>query len=176
MKIKWFFEDAESVSKLRVAADGWKSPPTPFRKFSRVKGAAGGVDCIGLCEALMSETGVIGPNEFIFPRRAGDYSSAMAMPRVLRYLRGEIEDDPQSKELSRCFAEIRLGSRLSATSFLSGDIVVMRKASQFHVGVVVNGFDFLHVNPASGVSEGTMQDYSFKQYLVAVFRARAKRS
>lgn len=171
--MKWFFENPEAVIKLRKSVGAWKG--TPFRQFSRAKGASGGVDCVGWCEALMQETGVIGQSEFIIPRLAGDYSHAMAMPRVLRYFRGEIDDDPQSLELSKIFSELDVDKdKLRADDFLPGDIVVWRKASQFHVGVVSNGFEFVYVATA-GVGEGTLQDAALKQYLVAAFRARARR-
>ncbi len=180
----WFFEDPAKVSILRSEAATWLG--TPFRPFSRAKGKTGGVDCVGLGEALMSVTGVIGANEFMFPRKAADYQPHTAEMKILDYLRGQFKgpsgSDQQSKRLARIFAEIELPEKsepaghtnIDPEIFLPGDIGILKRGGLFHVPIFIGGPHFINALPHSGVTEGTIHDTSFSNYLEALFRARAR--
>jgi len=176
--MKWFFEDLEAVDRLRREAKEWLFPPTPFRKFSRAKGRGGGVDCVGLAEALMIAAGVLKENEFIFPRSDADYSSAATVPKVLRYLRGHEWRDSQSAKLARIFAEIPMGFKTTvnppAALFVPGDLLILRNGGVFHVPVIIEGRHFVNAIPEVGVREGNIHDPTFSQYLIALFRAKAR--
>lgn len=170
--MKWFFEDAAAVQRLRNAAAEWN--PTPFRPFSRAKGPGGGIDCVGFVEELMVAAGAVEP--FAFPRTDADYQSNRTPLRILHYLRGEERDDPQSKRLAAIFAELRLPEEkdnLHPDIFMPGDLLVLRDGGQIHIPVMLRGRRFTHCARPEGVAEGNLHDTTFSKHLVAAFRARA---
>jgi len=174
---KWFFEDQDRVTLLHKEAAEWIG--TPFRKFSRAKGPGGGVDCVGLCEALMIAAGLIRENDFLFPRESADYQGHSPARKILKYLRGKEWRDEQSTKLARMFAEIELPpetGNLNPEIFLAGDIVVLQKEGQFHLPVILEGRRFINAVPWIGVSEGDMHDPTFSTHIAALFRARSKDS
>src|SRR4051812_44163016 len=123
----FFFSDAGAVQRLRNAAAEWHR--TPFRPFSRAKGIDGGIDCIGLVEEMMIAAGVVQRGDFAFDRASADYQSNRLELRVLKMLRGEYPDDPQSQRLSSIFTELRLPNdreNLNPAIFMPGDLLVLR--------------------------------------------------
>lgn len=52
-----YFSDGAGVARLATACESWRG--TPFRARSCVKGATGGVDCVGFVGAVFLEIGAI---------------------------------------------------------------------------------------------------------------------
>jgi cell wall-associated NlpC family hydrolase len=176
----YFFEDAAAQQRLCNAAAEW--PDTPFREFSKAPGRGGGVDCVGLCEALMAAAGVC---EFSFPREQSDYQGH-APGKILRYLRGRIADDPRSARLAEIFAEIPLpapqGPVLRGKGipwnppkelFMPGDLVICKSDGLFHMPIMLRGRRFISAVHTQGVIEGDIHDPSYSRHFVALFRARS---
>ena len=178
--MKWHFENPEHVEQLRAEAKSWLG--TPFFPFSRAKGPGGGIDCVGLAEALMIASGVFAPNEFRFPRRASDYQSNSTENKILEYLRGQIWRDPQSGRLAHIFSEIQLPeskSNIDQRLFMPGDILVMKRGrvaagAMFHMPIVLGGLTFIDAHSRTGVSEGHLHDPTFSDHYEACFRARRR--
>lgn len=175
MTRRFFFDDAEAVQRLRNAFAEWRG--TPFRPFSRAKGEGGGIDCVGFAEELLHAAGAV--EKFTFPRSSADYqgNAELRAAKVLRYLRGEIEDDAQSAELARRFAELELPvervTNPNGLLFQPGDLLVLQHGSMFHLPVTLDGRRFAHCAYPNGVDEGNIHDPTFSRHLVAHFRARA---
>jgi cell wall-associated NlpC family hydrolase len=169
---EWFFEDEQAVTLLRKEAASWMG--TPFREFSSAKGRSGGVDCVGLAEALMVACGVIKP--FTFPRIHADYQSHGTREKVLDYLRGKSKDS-QSAQVAARFAEITIPEfrdNLPSEILMPGDLLILRSGSLFHMPIVLEGRRFIHCLRPAGVTEGNIHDTSFSRHLVALFRARSE--
>lgn len=181
---RWFFADPKSQALIKSEGESWVG--TPFRPYSRAKGRTGGIDCIGLAEELHRVCK--SAPAFHFPRSDADYQGHAFGDRVLKWLRGEytVGDPPrigpQSKKLARIFAELKLpdvpeGEHYPAEFFLPGDLLVMQRKELFHMPIVYeidtpgNHVRFVNAIPRLGVVRGTLQDWSYRQHLVAAFRA-----
>src|SRR5207237_366875 len=110
---------------------------------------------------------------------SADYQSSQLGDKVLTWLRGQ-ENDDQSHLLGLIFDEITIPAHgpndppIPASFFLTGDLLIMKNGGLFHMPVVVdNERHFVNALPRLGVVEGTVQDFSFNQYLVAVFRLKS---
>jgi cell wall-associated NlpC family hydrolase len=62
---KPFYSTHERLASLSTAAHSWLG--TPFRQGCRVKGAAGGVDCVGLNLSCYEESGFVMPGTISLP-------------------------------------------------------------------------------------------------------------
>jgi cell wall-associated NlpC family hydrolase len=188
-----YFDNARAALALRKEALSWLG--TPFREYYQdeieaareqfpdipieVKGQGGGIDCIGLVQELFSRTGA--SQKFIFKREEADYQSHRTGEKILDWMRGKV-NDRQSKRLSEILVELEIPEAvtdpLSETPrdfFKPGDILVMQHGSLFHMPVIYdNDLHFVNALPRLGVIEGTIQDASFNQHLVAVFRLKPR--
>jgi hypothetical protein len=179
---RWFFEDAEAVQRLCAARAKWLG--TAFAQNSKAPGHDGGIDCVGLLEEVLGrDAGVDRGEAFVFPRTSADYQSHRTELRVLKYLRGEYADDPQSARLARIFAELRLPNErtnLHTALFLPGDLLVLRTkrevpghGTMFHLCIMTESPRFLHCAYPTGVQESNIHDPTFSKHIDAFFRARA---
>jgi cell wall-associated NlpC family hydrolase len=175
--MSFYFEDAEAVHRLRTEAAQWRG--TGFYPYSKAKG--GGVDCVGLCEALLSAAGAI-PADLSFPRAPADYSRHVHNDKILNYLRGNVADDPQSTLLARMFAELPKPERKQLSAFrydyepqlMPGDVLILKGGvGIFHMPVMLSDRSFIQSAYPDGVSEGDIGDSNYEPFIVAVFRARA---
>jgi cell wall-associated NlpC family hydrolase len=186
-----YFDDAKAALALRLEALSWLG--TPFREYYQdqieagkfpdqvieLKGAGGGIDCIGLVQEVFSRIGA--SDKFVFVREAADYQSHQTGQKILDWLRGKA-DDPQSGTLAKILVELAIPKEvtdpLSETPrdfFKPGDILVMQHGSLFHMPVIYDDdLHFINALPRLGVTEGTIQDSSYSKHLVAVFRLRPK--
>lgn len=170
--MRFYFEDAEAVQRLRKAAAEWLG--TPFRPFSRAIGSDGGIDCVGLAEELMVAAGAVRAGDFAFARSAADYQSARLELRVLKVLRGQAADDPQSRRLAAIFTELRLPAdreNIHPAIFMPGDLIVLRQGGQFHIPVMLGDRQFVHCSAHSRVAYGDLHDPTYSQHIDAAFRA-----
>lgn len=187
------FNDPTLCANLLTVADSWVG--TPWYPYSRAKGAAGGIDCVGLVEEIMLEVGAA--PEFSFPRTSADYDygSPVAEPgdasgtediglegKVLDYLRGnaKFEDGdtvPASAALAAMCVEIDLpdlSGDIPDDLFMPGDIVIMRHGGLFHLGVVLDDeLHFISCLPRLRTRKSTLQDSTFKKHIVNLFRLQA---
>jgi cell wall-associated NlpC family hydrolase len=194
-----FFGHAAAVERLLAAERAWDG--TPFREFSRAQGAEGGIDCVGYVEELFIAAGVVRRGDFEFARTMADYQSSRLELRILRMLRGEVADDPQSLRLAEIFAEVELpltdkaqcilaapdasdGERKAALKdhatqnldpafFLPGDLLVLRRGGEMHLPVSLGGRKITHCARPLGVQRANIHDPTYSENLDAVFRARA---
>jgi hypothetical protein len=176
----WFFEDPEAQKLLIDEAEEWLglrpplySAPTPWARGSLAKGPGGGSDCVGLDQCLMRVSGAA--PHFVFPRRKHDYSPHAVNKRVLKYLRGEL-DDPQSKELARIFAEFPIaeGEAGCNVTLLCGDLIVLKTGVDlWHLPVMLGPSRFVQCMYPDGVSEGDIGQPLYRDRLVTMFRARS---
>jgi cell wall-associated NlpC family hydrolase len=187
--MSYYFSDPTAAAALKTEAESWIG--TPYREFYEddiatartelagldvpltvtSKGSTGGIDCIGLCEEIYSAIGA--SDEFIFPRTQADYQSNQLGDKVLTWLRGEAEDD-QSAALHEMFEELTLPDPLTDDFFMPGDLLVMKHGSLFHMPIVIDDErHFVNALPRRGVVPGTIQDSTFRKYLVAAFRRLA---
>jgi hypothetical protein len=185
-----YFDDEAAATKLREEALSWID--TPFREYYQqelerisketgqtfdVKGMGGGIDCIGLLQEVFARTGA--SDKFVFPRSPADYQSHQTGDKILDWFRGKV-DDPQSWKLAEILTELELPAGLTNTDlvtprdfFKTGDIVILRKWSLFHLPLIIDeNFHFVNAIPRMGVIEGTIQDSTFRRYIVAVFRLK----
>lgn len=173
---RYLFDDAAAVQRLRTEAASWLG--TPFWPKSKAKGPAGGIDCVGLVEEILGAAGVAGDRKFEFPRSTADYQSHRTELRVLKYLRGQIADDPQSTALAAMFEELGLPAgnlcNLPADRFMPGDLIVLRQGGQFHIPIILEGREFIHCARPFGVAIGDIHDPTYSTHLDAHFRARAR--
>ncbi|MBA2585693.1 MAG: hypothetical protein H0U99_04340 [Chthoniobacterales bacterium] len=166
MSKAYFFTDSKRAARLQREAESWIG--TPFREFSKAKGAAGGVDCVGLCEEILRVAGAV--DRFTFPRTSADYQGHAFGDRLLQWMRGEI-DDPQSKVLKKRFVEFGPKDH----TYMPGDLLVLRHFELFHLPIIIDERrHFVNALPRLGVVRGTIQDSSYNAHLVAIFRAKAK--
>ena len=168
----WFFSDPLAQERLITAAAEWDE--TPYRPFSRAKGPAGGVDCVGFAEEIFVACGAV--EKFSFPRTDADYQSSRAELRVLRYLRGQVADDPQSAYLASRFVELELPEgriNLHPALFMPGDLLVLRDGGQMHLPIMLRGRRFVHCMNPLGVQLGNIHDTTFSGHFDALFRARS---
>ena len=171
---EWFFEDSDRVTLLRKEADEWLG--TPYFAFSRAKGHDGGCDCLGLTEALYIACGLACEGDFVFPRSAADYQAHRAELRVLKYLRGQISEDPQSARLAEMFAELPLPEdckNIDADHFMPGDMLALRQAGQFHLPIYLGNRFFIHCLRGISVVISDLHDPTYSTHLDAHFRPRA---
>lgn len=170
----WHFEDAARVQALRSAAASWEK--TPFAPFANAKGPHGGIDCVGYGEALLAASGI---GDFNFPRTPQDYSRNVHNDKILNMLRGKHED-PQSAILAARFAEFPSGDDNAFTEPpMVGDLLVLKDGSDrtglgvWHLPIMLTHRKFTHCAPRLGVSEGNIDDSTYRRLLVAHFRARS---
>jgi cell wall-associated NlpC family hydrolase len=102
----FFFSNAAAVQRLRTEAASWIG--TPFWPDAKAKGKGGGIDCVGLVEEVLGAAGVAGDRTFLFPRTSADFQSHRTELRILKMLRGQFPDDPQSAALAAIFEELPL--------------------------------------------------------------------
>lgn len=163
--MKYFFDDLENVDLLRAAAQ--QCHGTPFRKGSCAPGVGGGMDCVALCEFILFTSGAV--PQFQFPRRDRDYSPHVANDRILKYFRGQIEDDRQSAMLKKRFAELN-----SDVDLMPGDVLVMKDGvALYHLPIVIDPPRCLQCASPDGVSECDAGDPQYREKIVTIFRARA---
>lgn len=177
---RFYFENPKNVAKLQRAAAKWRGDSwgTPFREYSKAPGPTGGIDCIGLGEELMHAAGAV--PRFNIPRTSADYQGHAFGDKVLKWLRGK-DSDPQSKKIASIFAEIKLPRRIDLASehlpagfLMPGDLLVMKRFELFHMPIVIDAeHHFISAIPRLGVVRGTIQDSSYREHLIAIFRARA---
>lgn len=179
-----YFDDPAKAAALNVEARSWLG--TPFRQYYQqnidptcdVKGIGGGIDCIGLVQEIMARIGAA--DHFIFDREPADYQSHQLGDKILKWLRGEI-DDPQSVRLGAILEELQIPDQVTDQDaptprdfFKPGDILVLRHGSLFHMPVIIDDdLHFVSALPRAGVTQGTIQDSTYSSHLVAVFRLRA---
>lgn len=188
----WVFSDSDLCALLLTVADSWIG--TPWRPYSKAKGPAGGIDCVGLVEEIMLEVGAA--PEFTFPRTSADYDygSPVQDPgdasgtddiglegKVLDYIRGNAkfetgDDVPASVTLGAMCVELELpdlsgDAEVPADLFMPGDIIIMRKGGLFHIGIVLDtDRHFLSCLPRLRTKRTTLQQSIFKDHIVAAFR------
>lgn len=166
--MKWLFEDVDLVARMQSELLSWLG--TPFRPHSKAKGATGGVDCIGLCEAVYVDLGIC--SGFNFPRTPMDYSMHQDNSIMLDYLRGQAWRDPQSARLAHMFAEIHLSSQ-PYLNLLTGDLLAFRIGKcVHHLAIAFDAKRFLHCFSQIGVTEANIDDQTYRSRIVAIFRAR----
>lgn len=173
------FEDPALVVLLEAELDSWRG--TPFHFDSRAKGPGGGIDCVGFCECVMCAVGVT--PAFMFPRTPADNSLHVHNDKILRYLRGEAAEDPQSALLARIFAELPPPIKKPVGAFgcelepalLPGDLLIMRAAGRglWHMPIMRNARSFMQCAFPDGVSEADVTQSDYHKRIEAVFRARA---
>jgi hypothetical protein len=190
-----YFDDPEKARALNDEARSWIG--TPFMQYYQQqieknrelypdvvfdpKGIGGGIDCIGLLQEIFLRIGA--SDKFIFKREPADYQSHQLGDKVLAWMRGTA-DDPQSALLAQLLVELVIPDAVTDPDaetprdfFKPGDICVMQHWSLFHCPVIID--DDLHIVsalPRLGVIEGTIQDSTYSQHLVAVFRLKPKES
>ena len=178
-----YFDDEVAARTLRVEALSWLG--TPFRQYYQqdvketidLKGQGGGIDCIGLVQQIYLRSGA--SEAFMFARVPADYQSHQTGEKVLNWLRGKA-DDVQSKKLAEMFVELDIPEAVldphaetPRDFFKPGDILVMQHGGLFHMPVMYDDdLHFVNAIPRRGVIEGTIQDSSYSNHLVAVFRLR----
>ena len=175
-----YFDDPERAAALHREARSWIG--TPFREcyhdFSTdVKGAGGGVDCVGLAQEIMRRVGAV--DKFVFEREPADYQPHQSGDKILEWLRGNVAD-PESVRLGAIFEELEIPDAVTDPDaptprdfFKPGDICVLRHGSLFHLPVIYDDdLHFVNALPRLGVVEGTIQDSTYSSHLVAVFRLR----
>src|SRR5882672_5116003 len=179
--VRSYFDNPVAAKKLRDEALSWIG--TPFRELSglddsselnHLKGQGGGIDCIGLPQAIFYAIGAT-KRKWLFPRELSDYGISDLGGKFLDWLRGKVDDD-QSQALKAMFVELNVPKAVTEIHaecprdfFKPGDLLVLRHASLFHMPVLYD--DDLHVVnslPRIGVIEGTIQDSSYSSHLVAV--------
>jgi len=189
-----YFDDYWAAKALRDEALTWIG--TPFREYYQQeiespiaqipeglvfdsKGPGGGIDCIGLVQEIFFRIGA--SEKLIFERVPADYQSFQDGDKILDWMRGK-EDDPQSKRLGEMLVELNIPDRVKDPDaetprdfFKPGDILVLKHASLFHMPVIYDdGLHFVNAIPRLGVIEGTIQDSTFSQHLVAAFRLKPR--
>ena len=189
-----YFDDSRAALALRQEALSWLG--TPFREYYQEelatlrrefpkemgidpKGPGGGIDCIGLLQEIFVRIGA--SEQFLFKRDPSDYQSHQTGEKILDWLRGKA-DDPQSKRLKEILVELEIPKAVTdplaetpRDFFAPGDILVMQHGSLFHLPVIYDDdLHFVNALPRRGVIEGTIQDSSYNQHLVAVFRLKPK--
>jgi len=175
-----YFNTAEKRAALYREARSWLG--TPFREvyhdFSTdVKGANGGIDCVGLVQEIMRRSA--GVDKFLFKREPADYQVHQTGDKILSWMRGEA-DDPQSVRLGAILEELKIPDQVTDPDaptprdfFKPGDICVLRHGSLFHLPVIIDDdLHFVNALPRMGVIEGTIQDSTYSSHLVAVFRLK----
>lgn len=170
----WHFEDPAAVARLLAAAEAWELAGTPFREFSRAMG--GGIDCVGYAEELFIAAGAVKRGDFEFARTMADYQSHRLELRILRMLRGQVAEDPQSLRLGAIFAEIAVPentTNIDPAYFLSGDLLVLRSGGEMHLPVMLIDRNMTHCARPLGVQISDIHDPTFSDHLDAIFRARA---
>jgi hypothetical protein len=188
--MKSYFDDEAAAEKLREEALKWVG--APFGEFyskeevdpnrpvpPRPPDARGSVDCIGLLQEIFTRIGA--SEEFVFKRESADYQSHQLGDKVLQWLRGEM-DDPQSKRLAEILTELEIpdafndpNAKAPRDFFKPGDILVMQHHGLFHLPVLIDrDLHFVNALPRLGVMEGTIQDATYRRYLVAAFRLKPK--
>ncbi len=173
--MSWFFDDAEAVQRLCITRDEWAG--TPFAPWSRAKGPSGGVDCVGYVEELMAGAGL---PRLDFPRSAHDYSRNVHNDKILNYLRG-LHEDEQSARLKAIFAEFPVMENDFTEPPMVGDLLILKDQGRhgrtgngvFHMPVMIGPRKFTHCAPRLGVNEGNIEDPTYRNHLVAHFRARS---
>jgi hypothetical protein len=188
-----YFDDPQKAAELNAEALSWIG--TPFREYYQqtleklqvehpdlkidLKGRGGGIDCIGLLQEIFLRIGAT--DKFVFSRESADYQGHRLGDKILDWLRGKI-DDPQSKQLAEILVELEVPAAVKDPDavtprdfFKPGDICVMQHGSLFHCPIIYDDdLHFVNALPRLGVVEGTIQDASFSQHLVAVFRLKPK--
>lgn len=170
--MKWFFEDADAARKLRNECESWRG--TPFAYFSRAKGPHGGIDCLGFVEEV---TAAVGLESWTFERTNEDYSRHVHNDKILKHLRGQV-DDPASATLFARWAEFMVVEEHFTEQPMTGDLLILKDAGGrgngvFHMPIMINGSIFMHCAPPIGVLEGQIDDPTYRTRLYAHFRARA---
>jgi len=141
------------ISFLGDAARRWVG--TPFRENSCVKGAGGGVSCHNLAAALYFETGCMAC--FDVPRgRVRDFLKTGAGNAIVDYL---------DEHMSGRFVAIKEAPPVP------GDLIVMAEGPRQHMGIVLDGGDFVHVLRFRGVMISRLDDSTY-QPLVAIRRPK----
>lgn len=170
---RWFFDEHDRVAALQLEAESWIG--TPFREHSKAKGAAGGVDCVGLCECIELAAGVGGSLPFRFPRTPMDYSMHNDRSILLEYMRGEVWRDPQSARLKHIFAELPDVRELGhGVVIMPGDLLGFKIGrAVHHLAVALDDEHFIHAFRGIGTVIATLQDSTFASRLHTLFRARA---
>jgi hypothetical protein len=188
-----YFDDPAAARALYKEARSWIG--TPFRQYYQdeiekqqelhpeiifdPKGIGGGIDCIGLLQEIFLRVGA--SDKFVFKREPADYQSHQLGEKVLDWLRGKV-DDPQSKRLAALLVELAIPDAVidphavtPRDFFKPGDICVMKHSSLFHLPVIIDDdLHFVNALPRMGVIAGTIQDATYNQHLVAVFRLKPK--
>jgi cell wall-associated NlpC family hydrolase len=169
MKPLYFFDDPDRVIALQLEAQSWIG--TPFREYSKAKGKAGGVDCVNLCECLLTAVGVGGAKRFSFPATPMDYSQHCDRSVILEFLRGEAKDR-QSKRLAKIFVELL--PPVLAITIMPGDLLAFKIGrAVHHVAVALDERRFIHTFRGIGTITSDITDSTFEKRLHTVFRARA---
>jgi hypothetical protein len=160
-----FFSYPENAARLLTVIVEWHD--TPFRKFSCVKGVAGGADCVCFVQSCLFAAGAI--PELKFDRRPRDYSGNVFNRKLLEYFRGELVDDPQSAMLAERFAELAIEAPL-----ITGDVLVLKGGQDlYHLLLVTEPPRCMQCAPPLGVSECDATDPQYHDRFVTLFRARA---
>jgi cell wall-associated NlpC family hydrolase len=171
MKPLYFFDDPDRVIALHDEALSWIG--TPFREYSKAKGKAGGVDCVNLCECMLTAVGVGGAKRFSFPATPMDYSMHCDRSVILEFLRGQAKDR-QSKRLAKIFVELDPVIDLEFEPIMPGDLLAFKIGrAVHHLGVALDYRNFIHTFRGIGTLTSDITDSTFEKRLHTVFRARA---
>lgn len=182
-----YFDDPRKAKKLRDEARSWIG--TRFSQYYQtdelpegfpepdLKGPSGGIDCVGLNQEIFFRSGAT--EKFIFARVAADYQVNQSGDKILKWLRGEV-DDPQSARLRAMFTELKIPDDVKDRDaetprdfFKTGDLLVMQHGGLFHLPLIIDeDLHFVNAVPRAGVIDGTIQDSSYSIHLVAAFRLR----
>jgi cell wall-associated NlpC family hydrolase len=174
---RWFFRLPDRVAALHAEIESWRN--TPFAPGAQVKGEGGGADCAGFDQAVLAALGAI-PQNLQFPRDETDYQPSLHK-KVLRYLRGSIADDPQSRRLAQIFAELPAPAKECISTFrfhyidpvlMAGDLLIISWSGWWHMPIMLDHHRFAHCAAPLGVGHGDLCDPSFNARIKAVFRAR----
>src|SRR5215469_1648792 len=182
-----YFDNGKAALALRKEALSWLGTPfaecyveeIPNMPEPDLKGPTGAIDCISLVNEIFSRIGV--SDRFVLKRSPADYQSHQTGEKNLNWLRGKAED-PQSKWLGSVLLELKIPDKVTQRDaetprdfFKPGDILVLQHGSLFHMPVIYDDdLHFVNALPRRGVIEGTIQDFSYSQHLVAVFRVKPK--
>jgi len=189
-----YFDDPAHAEKLQAEALSWIG--TPFREYyqdlvesgraelaalgvdtSKMDVKGGGIDCIGLDQEIFFRIGAT--RKWNFPRTPADYQSHQTGDKILDWLRGKA-DNPQSKLLCALFVELEIPEAVTdprmecpRNFFKPGDLLAMRHGGLFHMPIIYDhDLHFVNAIPRRGVVRGTIQDSTYANHLVAVFRLK----
>ena len=144
-----FFDDMIAAQKLLAEVEEWKG--TPFVPFNNTKRA--GVDCVQLAAQLMVECGVI--DGYDFGRYSLDFAAHTGRELITEWL-GE---SARFEFLAKAAPKL-------------GDVVVFKVGRAIaHVGVMVNGVDFVHSIQGRTVRISQLNDSTWSARVAGFWRA-----